>query len=84
MSIENLKPKNDGTIIKSIKLKSDRIVWNCQKEVQSAANFTRESWKANKNPPVINKRTLWYWLLSKKYLIFTPKKNENIDNFNLS
>ena len=43
MSIENLKPKNDGTIIKSIKLKSDRIVWNCQKEVQSAANFTRES-----------------------------------------
>ena len=43
MSIENLNPKNGGTIIKSIKLKSDRIVWNCQKEVQSAANFTRES-----------------------------------------
>ena len=43
MSIDNLKPKNDGTIIKSNKLKSDRKVWNCQKEVQPAANFTRES-----------------------------------------
>ena len=43
MSVDNLIPKNDGTIIKSIKLKKDRTVWNCQKEVQSAANFTNES-----------------------------------------
>jgi len=43
ISVDNLIPKNDGTIIKSIKLKKDRTVWNCQKEVQSAANFTNES-----------------------------------------
>ena len=43
MSFDNLTPKKDGKIIKRIKLKKDRKVWNCQKDVQSAANFTRES-----------------------------------------
>ena len=75
MSFNNWIPKSGGIIISNNKLKNDLKVWNCQKEVQSAANFTSESWKANKNPPVTNKKILWYWMLLNTILIGTSLKS---------
>ena len=73
-NFDNFTPNKGGMITNKNKLKIDLKVWNCQNEVHSAAYLTKESWKANKNPPLINKTTLWYWLLLKVIFIFPQKK----------
>ena len=73
-NFDNFMPNKGGTITNKNKLKIDLKVWNCQNEVNSAAYLTKESWKANKKPPLINKMTLWYWLLLKVILIIPQKK----------